>query len=114
VSYAPYALAVWLVIVGLLGIVRSRNLIHLVLCVTIVQSSTYVLLLAIGYRKHASAPIFADTSTKTKVVDPVVQALTLTDIVVSVTVAAVLLALVLDAHERKGTLDPAELTELHG
>ena len=113
-SYAPYALAVWLVVVGLLGIVRSRNLIHLVLCVTIVQSSTYVLLLAIGYRKHATAPIFADTSTKTKVVDPVVQALTLTDIVVSVTVAAVLLALVLDAHERKGTLDPAELTELRG
>ena len=113
-SYAPYALAVWLVVVGLLGIVRSRNLVHLVLCVTVVQSSTYVLLLAIGYRKHATAPIFADTSTKTKVVDPVVQALTLTDVVVSVTIAAVLLALVLDAHERKGTLDPAQLTELKG
>ena len=113
-SYAPYALAAWLVVVGLLGIVRSRNPVHLVLCVTVVQSSTYVLLLAIGYRKHATAPIFADTSTKTKVVDPVVQALTLTDVVVSVTIAAVLLALALDAHERKGTLDPAQLTELKG
>ena len=113
-SYLPFALAAWLLVVGLYGIVTSRNLIHLTVCVSICQSATYVLLLAIGYRKHATAPIFADTSTKTKVVDPVVQALTLTDVVVSVTIAAVLLALALDAHERKGTLDPAQLTELKG
>ena len=113
-SYAPYALAVWLLLVGLFGIVISRNLIHLVICVTIVQSATYVLLLAIGYKAHGTAPIFADIPQTRKTVDPVVQALTLTDIVVSVTVAALLLALALMAHERAGTIDPAELTEFQG
>lgn len=113
-SYAPYALAVWLIVVGLFGIVISRNLIHLVICVTIVQSATYILLLAIGYKRHGTAPVFADIPTTRRTVDPVVQSLTLTDIVVSVTLAALLLALALKAHDRAGTLDPAELTEMSG
>ena len=113
-SYLPYVLAVWLVLVGLLGVVQSHNLVHLVLCFTVVQSSTYVLLLAVGYRKHGTAPIFADVPRSRRAVDPVVQALTLTDIVVSVTLAALLLALAVDAHKRAGSLDPAELTEFRG
>ena len=113
-SYLPYVLAVWLVLVGLLGVVQSRNLVHLVLCFTVVQSSTYVLLLAVGYRKHGTAPIFAGVPRTRQAVDPVVQALTLTDIVVSVTLAALLLALAVDAHKRAGSLDPAELTEFRG
>ena len=87
-SYLPYALAVWLFVVGLFGVVTSRNLVHLVVCLTVCQSSTYVLLLAIGYRKHATAPIFKGIPLGTKATDPVVQALTLTDVVVSVTVLA--------------------------
>ena len=42
------------------------------------------------------------------------QALTLTDIVVSVTVIALILALALDAHKDAGTVDPDELVSLHG
>jgi multicomponent Na+:H+ antiporter subunit C len=114
VSFAPYALAVWLFVVGLYGIVSSRNLIHLTVCVSVVQSATYVLLLAIGYRKHATAPVFADIPTSRATVDPVVQALTLTDIVIAVAVAALLLAVAVQAFKTKHTLDPAELAELRG
>ncbi|HKG43317.1 MAG TPA: cation:proton antiporter subunit C [Gaiellaceae bacterium] len=113
-SYLPYALAVWIFVVGLYGIITSRNLIHLVVCLTLTQSSTYVLLLAIGYVKGATAPVFADVSVGTRAVDPVVQALTLTDIVVSVTVAALLLALAIQVQKRNGTLDPDALTEMSG
>ena len=109
-----YGVAGWLFLVGLVGIVRSRNLIGVVICVSVVQSSTYVLLLAIGYRSGAKAPIFADIPGGTPVVDPVVQALTLTDVVVEATVAAVLLALAVQAHKRFGTLDPDAMGELHG
>ena len=76
------------------------------ICLSVVQSSTYVLLLAIGYRTAATAPIFADIPPGTQVVDPVVQALTLTDVVVEATVTALLLALAVQAHKRFGTLDP--------
>jgi multicomponent Na+:H+ antiporter subunit C len=109
-----YLVAVWLLLVGLYGVITSRHLVHLVLCLGIAQASTYVLLLAIGYRPGGRAPIFADLPPGTPVVDPVVQALTLTDVVVQATVTAVLLALGVQAHKRFGTADPNELGALRG
>ena len=113
-SFLAYGVAAWLFLVGLYGIVTSRNLIHLVVCLTVVQASTYVLLLAIGYRDGATAPIYADIPTSRPVVDPVVATLTLTDVVVEATVVALLLALAVQAHRRFGTLDPDELGALRG
>lgn len=113
-SFLPYAVAAWLLLVGLYGLVSSSNLIHAIICLSVVQSSTYVLLLSIGYRNNAAAPIFADIPPGSRAVDPVVQALTLTDVVVEATVVALLLALAVQAHKRFGTLDPAELTPLQG
>ena len=113
-SYLPFVVAAWILIVGLYGIVTSRNLIHLTVCISIVQSSTYILLLGVGYRSNAAAPIFFQRPLDTPAVDPVVQALTLTDVVVGVTVTALLLALALQAHKRFGTLDPDALRKLRG
>jgi multicomponent Na+:H+ antiporter subunit C len=113
-SVAPYAVAAWLLLVGLYGVITSRHLVHLVLCLAVAQASTYVLLLAIGYRAGGRAPIFFDIPPGTPVVDPVVQALTLTDVVVEATVTAVLLALAVQAHKRFGSADPDRLGELRG
>jgi multicomponent Na+:H+ antiporter subunit C len=114
VSVFPYLVAVWLFVIGLYGIVTSRNLIHLVMCLSITQSSTYVLLLAIGYRTHGTAPILGDLQHKRVLVDPVVQALTLTDVVVGATVTALLLALTLQSWKRSRTLDPSGNRVQHG
>jgi multicomponent Na+:H+ antiporter subunit C len=113
-SFLPYAVAAWICVVGLYGVATSKNLIHLALCLTVTQSSTYVLLLAIGYKKHGTAPIFMGIPLRTTAVDPVVQSLVLTDIVVSVTVIALILALALDAHKGAGTINPDELGEMRG
>ena len=110
-----YGVAAWLVLVGIFGVVRSDNLIHAVICVSIAQSGTYVLLLTIGYQRGAVAPIFgSSTPAGSPVVDPVVQAMTLTDIVVSATVTALLLALVIQVAKRHGTIVPDELHALRG
>jgi multicomponent Na+:H+ antiporter subunit C len=114
VSVLPYAVAAFVLLVGLTGVVTSRNLIHLVVSLSVAQSSTYILLLAIGYRRGGTAPIFADVPKGTKAVDPVVQALTLTDIVVGVTVSALLLALAIEVQKRAGTLDPERLRPMSG
>jgi multicomponent Na+:H+ antiporter subunit C len=114
VSVLAYLVAVWLFVVGIYGVVSSRHLVHLVVCLAVTQSSTYVLLLGIGYRKGGKAPIFGDIPQSTPVVDPVVQALTLTDVVVSATVSALLLALAVQAHKRFGSVDPDELNALRG
>jgi multicomponent Na+:H+ antiporter subunit C len=112
VSLLPYLVAVWILLVGLYGVVTSRNLIHLIVCLSVAQSSTYVLLLAVGYRKDFVAPVFIDIPRRTNAVDPVVQALTLTDIVVGGTVTALLLALAVQMEKRLETLDPDELDPL--
>jgi multicomponent Na+:H+ antiporter subunit C len=85
-----------------------------VICLSVAQSSTYLLLLSIGYKRGATAPIFADVPVGMPTVDPVVQSLALTDVVVGATVTALLLAIVVQAHKRYGTLDPDEIRELRG
>jgi multicomponent Na+:H+ antiporter subunit C len=112
VSFLPFAIAAWLFFIGLYGIVSSRNLMRTILSLTVVQSATYLVLLGIGYRNGAKAPIFADIPQVTKAVDPVVQVLVLTDIVIEATVTGLLLALAVQAHKRFGSLDPLELRAL--
>lgn len=111
-----YLVAAWLLVVGAFGIVRSRNLIRAVVCLSVCQSSTYILLLAVGFEKGAPPPVFGTPPSPPSihVVDPVVQAMTLTDIVVSATVTALLLAVAIQIHKRHGTLDPDELRSLRG
>ncbi len=113
-NYLPYAVAAWLFLVGLYGVVSSRNLIHLVICVCVIQSSSYVLLLATGYRAGRVAPVFTDIPPNTPAVDPIVQALMLTDIVVEVTVVALLLGLAVQIHKHHGTLNPDRLNKVSG
>jgi multicomponent Na+:H+ antiporter subunit C len=111
-SFLPYAVAVWVCLVGLYGIVTSRNLMHTIVCLAVVQSSTYVLLLAVGYRKGGAAPVFIDIPRNTPAVDPVVQALTLTDVVVGGAVTALLLAIAVQLEKHLDTVDPDELDPL--
>lgn len=113
-SVLAYVVAAWVFLIGLYGIVTSRNLIHLIICLSVAQSSTLVLLLAIGYTTGGTAPIFYDIPKGTRVVDPVVQALTLTDVVVGVTVVALLLGLAVQVHKETGTLDPEALKPMRG
>ena len=113
-SLFPYVVAAWIFGIGLYGIVTSRNLVHLVICLTVVQSATYVFLLAVGFRAGGTAPIYYDIPLGTRPVDPVVQALSLVDVVVEATVTALLLALAVQAHKRFGTIDVEELRAMRG
>ncbi|HEU5413481.1 MAG TPA: NADH-quinone oxidoreductase subunit K [Candidatus Angelobacter sp.] len=110
----PFLVAAWLFVVGLYGIVTSRHLVHLIMCLVVVQTSTYLLLLGVGYKIGAAAPIFADIPVGTPAVDPVTHALMLTDIVVEATVMALLLALAIQAEERAGSVDPDQLRIMRG
>lgn len=113
-EYLPYAVAAWIFLWGLYGIVTSKNLVHQVVCLAVLQTSTYVLLLGIGYKVGGTAPVFADIPVGTPVVDPLVQALMLTDVVVEATVMALLLSMVVKANEIAGTVDPEQLRIMMG
>lgn len=103
------ALLLWLY-----GLVISKHLVHSVVCLAVLQSSTYVLLLSIGYRIGGVAPVFSDISPGRLTVDPVVQALMLTDVVVEAVVVALLLAMVVKAHEKSGSVSPSDLRTMRG
>ena len=59
-------------------------------------------------------PYFSGVQVHTPAVNPVVQALALTDVVVEAAVTALLLAFAIQAHKRFGTLDPHEAVNLKG
>jgi multicomponent Na+:H+ antiporter subunit C len=113
-SFLPYCVAAWIFFIGLFGIVRSRNLIHMAICVSIAQTSTYILLLSIGFRNGGTAPVFYGISPQAPAVDPVVQALILTDVVVETVVLALLLAIAVQIRDRAGELDPNRIAEIKG
>ena len=113
-SFYPFLVAAVLFVAGLYGVVTSKNYVHLAICLTVMQSSTYVALLAVGYVHNGTAPIFKGFPAHARPVDPIVQSLTLTDVVVSVVVLALILALAIQAHKRAGTVDPDRMTEMHG
>ena len=99
VSHLPYAIAIWIFLVGLYGdrhqpeprapgrLPPGRRSPRPTSCCS--RSGTA------RRRPRRSSP----TSRSAKAVDPVVQALTLTDVVVGVTVAALLLALAVQAQQ---------------
>jgi len=113
-AWLAFVVPVWIFVIGLYGLATSRNLIHLIMCLSITQSATYVLILEVGYRLGATAPVFSDVLPGTRAVDPIVDALTLTDIVVGAAVTALLLAFALRIHKRTGTLDPERLRPMSG
>src|ERR1700749_1653776 len=107
-SVLAYGVVAWLFLIGIYGVVTSRNLIHLVVCLSVAQSATDVLLLEIGYRSGGHAPVFVSLPAHPgPAVDAVMQALA--DVVVGAAVTALLLALVVQVNKRAGTLDPDEL-----
>ena len=113
-SVFPYIVAGILFVAGLYGVVTSRNYVHAGVCLTVMQASTYVVLIATGFVRSGIAPITKGGTQGKRLVDPVVQALTLTDVVVSVIVLALVLALALEAERHAGSMDPQALRELRG
>lgn len=117
-----YLAASLLMIVGFVGLFWKRNLIKMVLAFALVDTGVNMFMVALGYRPELTAPIVDDPSLFSDaaallvrpgaVVDPVVQALVLTAIVIGVGVTALMLSYVVRLYATRGTLDIAELRRL--
>jgi multicomponent Na+:H+ antiporter subunit C len=114
ISHLPYLISFWLIFVGILGIALSNHLVRIINCLIVSQSSTYILLLVAGFRENSGAPVFYDVAPGTPSVDPVVQSLVLTDIVIGASVMALLLSFTLRQFRLTETVDPAGIKEVSG
>lgn len=108
----PYVVVMILFCLGIYTIVTQKNLIKIVIGLTIVESSLILLLILISYKPGGTAPIL-DKGYEL-VVDPIPQALALTAIVIGGSVTAVMLTLVIKIHKRYGTLNVDEIRKLKG
>jgi multicomponent Na+:H+ antiporter subunit C len=100
----PFIAVAALIIVGLYAVVFRKNLIKIIIGITIVESGVNLFLITLGYREGSIAPIY--TSSPGGLMSlPVPQALTLTSIVIGVAVLALMLSLVIHIYRHYNTLD---------
>jgi multicomponent Na+:H+ antiporter subunit C len=117
---ANYLCAGFLFCLGLFTLLTRRNLIKMVLGLSIMEASTYVLLLSLAYRNGSTAPVLLAPPrgqgdlTNANVADPVLQNFCLTAIVIGVAVTGVSLAVVVRLAQHYRTLDADEIRELRG
>ena len=98
-----YAGAIGLIVIGVTGIVISKNLFRILLALVIAEAGANMMLVLAGFRFDAIAPIV--TGQGTQMVDPVPQAMVLTAIVIGVGIQALALSLIMQVYRLYGTLD---------
>jgi len=111
---ANYLCAAVLFCLGLFTLLTRRNLIKMVMGLSLMEASTYVLLLSLAYRPGSTAPVLLDLPPGAPVADPVLQNFCLTAIVIGVAVTGVSLAVVVRVAQHYRTLDADEIRELRG
>ena len=108
----PFLAVMALIILGLYAVVFKRNLIKIVIGITLIQSGVNLFLIALGYREGSIAPIYTSSQPGGIMSLPVPQALTLTSIVIGVAVLALMLSLVIHIYRHYGTLDVRKIRRL--
>ncbi len=99
----PYVFAAVLFFIGLMTVLTRSNLFKKLIGINIMESAIFLLFIASSYMKGGSEPMFVEGSTDIVYVNPLPSALMLTGIVVSVSVTAFALALIVRLYKSYGT-----------
>jgi multicomponent Na+:H+ antiporter subunit C len=111
----PFVVAMLLVLLGLYTLLFKRNLIKLVVGVSLIEVGVNLFLVTLGYRLGGAAPIYTYAPTEVpNMVLPTPQALTLTSIVIGLATTALLLSFAVFVYRHYGTLDTHKIKELKG
>jgi multicomponent Na+:H+ antiporter subunit C len=109
----PFLAAALLIGIAFFIIIFKRNLIKLIMGIAMMASGVNLFLVALGYRTRGQAPIYTDVPPGPMVL-PVPQALTLTSIVISVAVLALMLTIVIRIYRHTGSLDSEKSRRMKG
>lgn len=105
----------FLIILGLLIIVSKKNLIKIVIGMSLLDYGINIMLISIGYRLNGTAPIFFNGLKDNSVfVDPVPQALTLTSIVIGACVTTLSLAIIIKIKKHYDSINADDIRRLRG
>ena len=109
-----YLLCIILFSIGLYCVVVKRDIVKIIIGISIMDCSVYLLLILVGYRMQGRSPIHDKTQEILNMVDPLPQALVLTAIVIGLAVLGLLVAIALRLYEKYGTFDITEIRKLRG
>ena len=114
----PYILCTILLLIGVYGVITKKNLVKIVIGMVIIEYSTNLMLILIGYRTGGTAPIITSIENAAQeastFVDPLPQALIVTSIVIGLSVTVLAIVLCLRLYEKYGTLDILHIRRLRG
>lgn len=113
---ANYIAAIFLIVLGLYTVVAKRNLIKIVLGLSIIDYGINLFIVSLGFNAGAVSPqwTLSELVKGMYFVDPVPQALTLTSIVIGACVDAMALALVVAINKRYHSVDAEDVRRLNG
>ena len=109
-----YLLCFVLFLVGLYGVITRRNLIKIVISLSIMEFSSFLFFALIGYIDGGVAPIVNPSDPAKIYVDPLPQALVLTAIVIGLATTAMLMAVIIRIYRKYKTFDIREINNLRG
>ena len=109
-----YLLCFILFLVGLYGVITRRNLVKIVISLSIMEFSTFLFFALIGYVDGGVAPIVDPADPVKTYVDPLPQALVLTAIVIGLATTSMLMAVIIRLYRKYKTLDIREINNLRG
>jgi multicomponent Na+:H+ antiporter subunit C len=107
---------------GLYTVLTRRNTVKIVMGLSLMEASGYLLLLSMAYRSGSTAPVLLSppagqteqSLARGNVADPMLQNICLTAIVIGVAITAVFLALVVRLAQHHRSVDAADMRELRG
>jgi len=103
-----------LFLVGLYGVFTRRNLIKIVISLSIMEFSIFLMLILIGYIDNGIAPIVTPGDLNPIYVDPLPQAMVLTAIVIGLATTSMLMAIAIRLYRKYKTFDIREIKSLRG
>ncbi|MCK4352977.1 NADH-quinone oxidoreductase subunit K [candidate division WOR-3 bacterium] len=109
-----YILPIILFLIALFGIVVKRNLIKIIISISIMEYAIFLFFALIGYRVEGVPPIEVEGVRYVKFVDPLPQALVLTAIVIGLATTALLVAIAVRIYQKYGTFDIEKMRKLKG
>jgi multicomponent Na+:H+ antiporter subunit C len=109
-----YLLCFILFLVGLFGVLTKRNVIKIVIGLSVMEFSLFLFFALIGYIDKGIAPIIVQNIPNAKFVDPLPQAMVLTAIVIGLATNAMLLAIAIRLYKKYNTFDIRKINSLKG
>lgn len=115
VSHMLLATGFCLVLIGLWGMLTHRNILRIIIGLSLVDTGIHIVMVSAGYVTGGTAPIMDEAlstaQAATRSIDPVPSALVVTAIVIGFSVTAIMLAYAIRLYEAKKTLSIEAFTE---